>query len=210
MWTERWLGKKQGHIPSCSRCCYTAVSTSHLENEWGLKPVSLGEHLKINERSNNRANQDKLEHAHGGISYNYTRGPVQEFVQGWGPSSTAELRRGHAARAALPFIWTRAAGASPGTALWLPGTCTVSSYCPSRAHSSPWLAVCVCVWEGMGGSGELSLSPQSRNGSAHIVWERIIFILWDLMGSPPHPIFNNVANEPERRTNIIHSTQLLT
>lgn len=59
------------------------------------------------------------------------------------------------------------------------------------------------------GRGELYLSPQSRNGSAHIVWERIIFILWDLMGYPPHPIFN-VANEPERRTNIIHSTQFLT
>lgn len=71
----------------------------------------------------------------------------------------------------------------------------------------------VCVWEGGRGAGEreeLSLSPQSRNGSAHIMWERIIFILWNLMGYPPHPIFNNVANEPERRTNIIHGTQLFT
>lgn len=29
------------------------------------------------------------------------------------------------------------------------------------------------------------------------------------MDCPPHPIFHNVANEPERGTNIIRCTQLL-
>lgn len=54
-----------------------------------------------------------------------------------------------------------------------------------------------------GGHGAQSQS------SAYPVWERVIFSVWGLMGHPPHLIFNNVANEPEQKTNIIHRTELL-
>lgn len=81
--------------------------------------------------------------------------------------------------------------------LQLPG----ASFCPTRARSSYWLCV--------SGGGAQSSSRNQSQSSAHPVWERVIFSVWGLMGHPPHPIFNNVANEPERKTNIIHRTELL-
>ena len=74
--------------------------------------------------------------------------------------------------------------------LQLPGTL----FCPTRAPSSHWL-----------GRGARCSVPKQCSSCLG----RVIFSMWGLMGHPPHLIFNNVANEPERKTNIIHRTELL-